>query len=63
MGVSSKLRAAMHDKSEKVKADEMDVRRYAKYLLENGSLPDKRELLCHLKGRVIMKDRKIVLEN
>jgi len=59
----NKLRAAMRDGSEKVKADEMDVRRYAKYLLENGSLPEKRELLSHLKGRIVMKDRKIVLEN
>ncbi len=59
----NKLRSAMRDKSEKVKADEMDTRRYAKYLLENGSLPEKRELLGHLKGRVILKDRKIALEN
>ncbi len=59
----NKLRVAMRDKSEKVKADEMDTRRYAKYLLENGSLPEKRELLGHLKGRIILKDRKIALEN
>jgi Recombinase zinc beta ribbon domain len=59
----NKFRAAMHDKSEEVKADEMDTRRYAKYLLENGTLPEKRELLSHLKGRIIMKDRKIALEN
>jgi DNA invertase Pin-like site-specific DNA recombinase len=58
----NKLRMAMQDKSEKVKADEMDVRKYAKYLLENGSLPEKRELLGHLKGRIILKDRRIALE-
>ncbi len=38
---------------EKVKTNEMDVRRYAKYLLENGSLSEKRELLVHLKGKII----------
>lgn len=59
----NKLRSAMRDGSEKVKADEMDVRRYAKYLLENGTLPEKRELLGHLKGRIVLKDRKITLEN
>ncbi len=59
----NKLRAAMQNKGEKVKADEMDIRRYAKYLLENGSLPEKRELLGHLKGRISMKDRKIALES
>ena len=59
----NKLRAAMRDGSEKAKADEMDVRRYAKYLLENGTLPEKRELLGHLKGRIVLKERKIALEN
>ncbi len=37
--------------------------RYAKYLLENGTLPEKRELLSHLKGRIVLKERKIALEN
>lgn len=59
----NKLRAAMRDGSEKAKTDEMDVRRYAKYLLENGTLPEKRELLGHLKGRIVLKDRKIAIEN
>ena len=49
--------------SEKVKTGEMDVRRYAKYLLENRSLSEKRELLGHLKGKVIMNDREITLED
>ena len=59
----NKLRAAMKDKSEKVSAKEMDIRKYAKYLLENGTLPEKRELLSHLKGRIVLKERKIALEN
>ena len=59
----NKLRTAMRDGSDKLKADEMDTRRYAKYLLENGSLVEKRELLSHLKGRIVLKDRKIALEN
>ena len=59
----NKLRAAMRDKSEKVSAKEMDIRKYAKYLLENGTLPEKRELLSHLKGRIVLKERKIALED
>jgi DNA invertase Pin-like site-specific DNA recombinase len=59
----NKLRAAMQDKSEKVKADEMDIRKYAKYLLENGTPSEQRELLGHLKGRIILKDRKVAIEN
>ncbi len=53
----------MQDKSEKVKADEMDIRKYAKYLLENGTPSEQRELLGHLKGRIILKDRKVAIEN
>ena len=41
--------------------DEMDIRRYAKYLLENGSIEEKRELLGHLRKRIVMKDRTIIL--
>ncbi len=59
----NKLRAAMKDKSEKVSAKEMDICKYAKYLLENGTLPEKRELLSPLKGRIVLKERKIALES
>ncbi len=41
----------------------MDICKYAKYLLENGTLPEKRELLSPLKGRIVLKERKIALES
>jgi len=40
----------------------VDIRNYAKYLLKEGTLAEKRELLFFLKSRLILKDRKIILE-
>jgi hypothetical protein len=34
---------------------------YAKYLLQNGTPQEKRELLEHLRNRIVMKDKKITL--
>jgi site-specific DNA recombinase len=37
----------------------VDVRAYAKYLLKEGTITEKRELLSCLKSKLILKDRKI----
>ncbi len=39
----------------------MDIRKYAKYLLKNGTREEKRELLEHLRDRLILSDRVIAL--
>ena len=57
----NQLRAAMGH-SEKDSAKRMDIRKYVKYLLQNGTLSEKRELLEHLRNRIVMKDKKISLE-
>lgn len=59
----NKLQAATAHPSEKLKAKEMDIRRYAKYLLENGSVQEKRDLLEYMRGKIVMKDKKISLAN
>jgi len=46
---------------EKVKASEADIKRYAKYLLEEGSMEEKRQLLGQLRGNLILKDKAIIL--
>jgi len=46
---------------EKISLD-IDVRNYAKYLLKEGTLIEKRELLSCLKSKLILKDKKITLE-
>ncbi len=57
----NQLRAAMGH-TDKDKAKDMDVRKYAKYLLQHGVPAEKRELLQHLRNRIVMKDKKIFLE-
>jgi DNA invertase Pin-like site-specific DNA recombinase len=57
----NKLRAQVLGVQEKEKAKEMDVKRYAKYLLQEGTLDEKRDLLNQLRGKLVMKDRKIRL--
>lgn len=41
---------------------EIDIKNYAKYLLREGTITEKRELLSCLKSKLILKDRKIELE-
>lgn len=47
-------------KQEKTSID-VDVRNYAKYLLKEGTLIEKRELLSCLKSKLVLKDKKISL--
>jgi hypothetical protein len=57
----NKLRSAMLGVTERDSASDMDVRKYAKYLLQNGTPTEKRELLEHLRNRIVMKDKKVAL--
>jgi len=41
--------------------DEFDAKAYAIYLLTEGSITEKRELLSNLKSRLILKDKVITL--
>jgi hypothetical protein len=47
-------------KKEKHNID-VDVRNYAKYLLNEGTLMEKRELMSCLKSKLILVDKKIEL--
>lgn len=47
-------------KQDKIKID-VDVRNYAKYLLQDGSLMEKRELMSCLKSKLVLIDKKIEL--
>jgi hypothetical protein len=46
----------------KSKMDGVDVKTYAKYILKEGSVIEKRELMGCLKSKFILKDRSIYLE-
>jgi DNA invertase Pin-like site-specific DNA recombinase len=42
--------------------NEFDIKTYAKYLLTEGTMNEKRDLLGNLKSKLIFKDKKILLE-
>ncbi|MDD4136054.1 MAG: recombinase family protein [Candidatus Shapirobacteria bacterium] len=49
------------NKKEKNDID-VDIRNYAKYLLKQGTILEKRELLSCLKSKLILKDKKVILQ-
>ncbi|MBI3336284.1 hypothetical protein HYZ98_01815 [Candidatus Peregrinibacteria bacterium] len=44
------------------KAKDLDIRNYAKYILKDGSIVEKRELLSCLRSRLMLKDKRLSLE-
>jgi len=48
-------------KSEKAESD-YDPKKYAEYILTEGSIEEKRELLGYMKGRLVLKDKRVGLE-
>lgn len=44
------------------KQKDLDIRNYAKYVLKEGSIIEKREVLSCLESRLIMRDKKILLK-
>lgn len=47
---------------EVVKQKSIDMKNYAKYLLKDGSVYEKRELLSNLRSRLILKDKELILQ-
>jgi DNA invertase Pin-like site-specific DNA recombinase len=59
----NKFRTGVLGIAKKTKIDvEINARNYAKYILKEGSLIEKRELLACLKSKLVLKDRHIELE-
>ena len=46
----------------KTKVKEVDIRNYAKFILRKKPIEKKRELLDHLKSRLMLKEKKIYLD-
>ena len=57
----NKFRIGVLGHKNKLHATEVDVRNYAKYLLKEGTITEKRELLSFLKSKLLLKDKKILL--
>jgi len=56
-------RIALGKNREKSEPEEFDAKAYAVYLLTEGTITEKRELLSNLKSRLILKNRVITIEN
>lgn len=57
----NKLQKIVNGRSGKalVEENEVNIRQYAKYLLKEGSVSDKRELLANLRSRLNYKDKRL----
>jgi DNA invertase Pin-like site-specific DNA recombinase len=58
----NKFRIGVLGYKKEVNTTEIDIRNYAKYLLREGTMIEKRELLSFLKSKLLLKDKKILLE-
>jgi len=45
-----------------VKQKSIDMKNYAKYILKDGTIYEKRELLSNLRSRLILKDKELILQ-
>ena len=57
----NKMRTSLLGIKENDKADDINTRKYAQYILKSGTMREKRELLANLKSKIVLKDRKISL--
>lgn len=48
---------------EKIKIKEIDIRNYAKHILRKRPVYEKREVLSHLRSRMVLKEKKLSLSN
>ncbi|MEZ4211122.1 MAG: recombinase family protein [Candidatus Paceibacterota bacterium] len=56
-----KFQKLLSGKSKKVEIEDIDIRNYAKFVLTEASILEKRELLGNLKGKIKLKDKRISL--
>ncbi len=49
-------------KKEKEVQKEINVKNYAKYILREGTIPEKRELLSSIKSKLVLKNKMVYLE-
>ena len=58
----NKFRIGVLGHKKESRNSEVDIKNYAKYLLAEGTIYEKRELLAFLKSKLTLKDKKIILE-
>lgn len=58
----NKFRIGVLGMKTKEKSADIDIRNYAKYLLKEGNVTEKRELMSCLKSKLVLTDKKVSLE-
>ncbi|OGZ33069.1 MAG: hypothetical protein A2V69_03975 [Candidatus Portnoybacteria bacterium RBG_13_40_8] len=48
--------------STKVKTKMLNTRTFVKYILKEGSITEKRELLANMKSRLVIKNKEVTLQ-
>ncbi|OGF51491.1 hypothetical protein A2739_00570 [Candidatus Giovannonibacteria bacterium RIFCSPHIGHO2_01_FULL_43_100] len=48
--------------NQKIHLHDVDLKNYAKHVLSMGSTDEKRQILSHLKNRLVLKDRVVTIE-
>jgi site-specific DNA recombinase len=57
----NKFQSIIGGQKQKIEVIDIDMKNYAKYLLQDGSIFEKRQLLSHLKDRLIIREKVVVL--
>ena len=55
-------RKFLGSKKIETKVSELDIKSYVKHVLSEGSVEEKRELLGEIENKLVLRDRKIILE-
>lgn len=53
--------SVLGQKTQKIKVREVDIRNYAKHILRKRPIYEKRELLCNLRSKLVLRDKQIQL--
>lgn len=58
----SRFQEITKGQTEKIEIKDIDIRNYLKYILKNGSLLEKREVLENIKTRMSVQDKSIIID-
>lgn len=58
----NKFRVGVLGQKKEANNSDVDIRNYVKYLLRDGTITEKRELLLFMRSKLVIKDKKIILE-
>jgi hypothetical protein len=50
-------------RNEKIKVSDIDIRNYAKYVLRDGGMVEKRELLECLRSKISLSNKEVKIQN